>query len=139
MPITPLCQLGEYTTLVDLFSGMLESWNKASLVASSSKDFRLLFKDSISLKTDSLSPFSESKNSTAILACAKRPAAFILGAILKTKSDEFNEIKLGYVFQIFLTEGMRLLFIEKSPRWTISLFSPIKGTTSAVVAIADNW
>ena len=85
-------------------------------MVSSSKDLRSLFIDSISLKTDLSSPSLESKNSTAILACANLPAAFILGAILNTKSDELNEVKLGYVFQIFLTEEMGLVFIERSPR-----------------------
>ena len=79
---------------------------------------------------------SQDNNSTDLLPCSILPAAFILGASVKTSVLIFTGFFCSFKFNNALIPGLGELFIISSPKCAIILFSPVIGTTSAAMLVA---
>ena len=92
------------------------------------------------MASSSASSSSSLKRScTASLGDAKRPEAFILGAIPNaTFVDEISDGFMPETSMSFLKPALSVFGRYLSPLSTINLFSPVRQTISAIVAIATS-
>ena len=140
IPITPRCQSSPTSVKIRRCSnaGFCRSISVISAEMASSSRRRSVFHFSICCDSKSACSSScVSSNCTAVSTLPIRPVTLMRGAIRKDTVSDWQVVRSALAFRASASSPGRCVWASiSSPIRVNDLFSPVKGTTSASVAIA---